>query len=221
MRAFIPDHESNIIEGVDAGRDAARTRKLKAMVKNLDLRNPEALWNKQNSDQIDVALYEEDSRSLVVWAVLRPFLQSYARMFPQAGLVLPAEEINKSIDEMLDQGNFLITPQLIKQHLRGEDALSLGRLAELRYRRGTAGWEKYQQYLARELFDHARDTQLWKINVLGRQDNNGGGAIAGYEISAGQALIDFDKYVFQPTRRWHLSQFYVRFEEKLKGKRYA
>lgn len=221
MRAFMPDHERNIVEGGGSGGDAARNRKLRALVKKLDLRNPDAPWNKQSGSKIEVALYEEDSRSLVLWAVLRQFLQSYASTFPQGGLVLPADEINNSIDQMLDQANFLLTPQLIKQHIRGDDALSLGRLAELRYKRGTAGWEKYQQYLARELFDHARDTQLWHVDVLGRKDNNGGGAIAGYEISAGQALIDFDKYVFQPTRRWHLAQFYARFEKKLKGQRYA
>ncbi|TAX38968.1 hypothetical protein [Rhizobium leguminosarum] len=221
MRAFMPDHESNIIGGGGSGGDTVRKRKLRVLVKKLDLRNPEAPWNKQSSRQIEAALYEEDSRSLVLWAVLRPFLQSYAKTFPQGGLVLPVDEINNSIDQMLDQANFLLTPQLIKRHIRGDDTLSLGRLAELRYKRGTAGWEKYQQYLARELFDHARDTQVWHVDVLGRKDNNGGGAIAGYEISAGQALVDFDTYVFQPTRRWQLSQFFDRFEKKLKGKRNA
>ncbi|MFG1342487.1 hypothetical protein [Xanthobacter autotrophicus] len=201
---------SSSLDGVDSKRVA-----LRSLVSGLDsLNSTDAEINKPGSDVIAIALHEEDSRSVVLWAVLRPFLRSYATIFPETSTPPSASEINSSIDFMLDESYFFLTQQLIKRHLRGDKPLSLGGLAEFRYRRETSSWERFQQTLAREVFDHARDLQLWRVEVLGRADN-GGGAIAGYKISAGQALIDFNEFVFQPKRLEQHMRFLSRFGNTL------
>ncbi len=191
--------------------DSSRAVALRSLVAGLEaLTAPDAPMNKIGSSDLAIALHEEDSRGIVLWAALRPFLKGYAETFPQTSDPPTAIEISSSIDVMLDEGVFFLTQQLIKRHLRGEKPLSLGGLAEFRYRRNSASWHSFQQTLAREVFDHARDLQLWDVEVLGRPDK-GGGAIAGYKISAGRSLIDFNEFVFQPKRREQLRNFYDRF----------
>ena len=184
---------------------------LRAIVDRLDLDNPSLEVNKRGSDNFSAALHEEDSRSIILWALLRPFLHAYVAAFPQnAGYAIPEEDVEKSVKVALNEPEFFLTQALIKAYHRKEPEFSLGKLAERRYSRGSASWEKYQRTLAREVFDHVRDLQLWHVEAKGRNDN-GGGAIAGYKISAGQALIDFDTYVFQPKRLEQHQDFYLRF----------
>lgn len=196
----------------------SRTANLRVLVAGLEaLHNPAADVNRSGSETLVAALHEEDSRGIVLWAVLRPFLMSYARMFPQGATPPADKEIAESIDVMLDEQHFFLTQQLIKLHLRREKPLSLGGLAEIRYLRDTPKWERYKQTLAREVFDHAQDLQLWHVEVLARRDT-GGGSIAGWRISAGQALIDFDEYVFRPQRLKQHQRFLARFQDALKEK---
>ncbi|RWP42430.1 MAG: hypothetical protein EOR04_11480 [Mesorhizobium sp.] len=220
MRAFISGGGGG--GGPSDDSSEKHCKKLKELVADLDdLTSPDSKVNRLGSSVLTAALHEEDSRGIVLWAVLRPFLKGYALMFPQSKVPLPANEVSANIDVMLDQGNFFLTQQLIKRHLRDEPPLSLGGLAEIRYPRGSASWERYQQTLAREIFDHARDIQLWHVDVLGRADRNGGGAIAGYKVSAGRALIDFDEWVFQPKRRDQFLRFHARFHDDLKENGHA
>lgn len=192
----------------------SRAEKLAAIVEGLKLNDPSKPFNKDGSDDFSVAQHEEDTRSIILWAELRPFLTAYAPAFPQEGLVLSGEELKEAISVALNEPEFLLSQYLIKAYLRGEKPLTLGMLAEKRYVRGTASWDKYKSTLAREIFDSMRDLQLWTVNTIGR-DDNGGGAIAGYEISAGPSLIDFDKYVFQPTRTEISRRFYVKFMSQM------
>ncbi len=194
-----------------------RETKLHEIVVKLDLDNPEDEVNKPGSDDFAVAPHEEDTRGIVVWAKLRPWLKGYAKALPQGTHILSDEEIEESTKVVLNEPVHFLTQMLIKRHLRKQPPVSLAELAEGRFPRNSANWERYQQKLAREIFDHARDLQLWEVEVLGRVEHkNGGGAIAGYKISAGPALIDFDRLVFFPKRVEQHQRFYARYEHHLK-----
>ena len=183
---------------MDSESQRARLRQIVAQLHELN--SPDAEVNKLGSDNVRVAIYEEDTRGIVTWAILRPFLKKYAKDFPVTATPPSDKEIEESVKIVLDHGNFLLTPELIKRHLRNVGPMSLAELAACRYPRGSAMWEQYQRKLAREIFGHARDLQLWHVEAVGRADKNGGGAIPGWKISAGQALIDFDEFVFYPKR---------------------
>jgi hypothetical protein len=202
---------TNHPSSVDVAVTDDRHAKLMQIVDELDLDNPLDQINKLGSEDFGTALHEEDARGIILWAKLRPFLFLYARAFPQT-VVLSERELAASIDVALEESEFFLTQHLIKTYLKGAGPLTCGQLAERRYLRGTASWEKYKQTLAREIFDHMRDLQLWEITTLGR-DDNGGGAIAGYKISAGPALIDFHTYVFQRIRQKQHQRFFLRFKQ--------
>jgi hypothetical protein len=200
---------------------AVRQAILRDLVAGLDeLNNPNAVVNKPGSDDLTLALHEEDSRSIVLWATLRPFLRAYSKAFPIA-TPLTEEELEANIDVALNESEFFLTQELIKRHLRNLGPLSLGGLAEFRFPRTKhASWERYQRTLTREIFDPMRDLKLWHVETIARPDN-GGGSIAGYWISAGQALIDFHDFVFEPRRREQHQRFYEKHIKKLEEKRHA
>ena len=108
MRDFLSDGDG--VGSGGAGPPDIRHAALMALVANLDdLTNPDSKVNKPGSDDFAFALHEEDSRAIVLWAVLRPFLKAYAKAFPETATPPLEAEISASIDVMLDQGNFFLT----------------------------------------------------------------------------------------------------------------
>lgn len=196
----------------DGSDQEVRRQALKELAYNLKSLGPDAEVNKYGSDDLRVALHEEDSRGVVLWAVLREFLSAYVKAFPEGEREFPDTEIKKSIDCMLEAGEFFLSQQLIKNHIKKLPPLNLSELASCRYdrKRNPYKWERYKIKLTQEIFDNARNVQLWHIQTLTR-DDNGGGCIAGYRISAGQALIDFNDFVFQPLRRDQYRRFYHKY----------
>src|SRR4051794_36702446 len=97
---------------------------LKALVDGLNLDNDPEL-NKPGSDILDLALHEESSREIVLWAKLEPFLRAYAKAFPKDG-VKPVEELEEALEEAMDEPTHFLTQYLIKLYLRGEKPIGLG-----------------------------------------------------------------------------------------------
>jgi hypothetical protein len=177
---------------------------LKALVRDLKLDTDPEL-NKPGSHVLDLALHEESSREIVLWAKLEPFLRAYAEAFPKNGDKI--ENLEKALEEAMDEPTHFLTQHLIKVHLRGEKPISLGQLAEVRKKRGTPSWEKYKDFLSNDVIFEMHDLQLWNVETIRREEKNGGGTIAGYKISAGQALIDFHKFVYRPKRAEQIQEF--------------
>jgi hypothetical protein len=208
--------------GGTSGSDDTMHRRLLLMeiAADLDVHNPAAEANKPSSNSLALAILEEDTRGVVVWAFLKPFLRLYSKKVPlQSQDNFEPADVEASIKVALDQANFFLTPTLLKHHYRKLPPLGLGAFANNRFsrERANASWKSFQRDLTEHgtagapgIFRAARTLQLWKPVPIPRPDN-GGGAIARWEISAGQALIDFDEFVFQPTREQQYRRFCERF----------
>ncbi len=197
-----------------ARNDRSHEEVVQGIVKEMNLDDPSLPVNQLGSDDFALAMHQEDTRSVVLWALLRPFLKLYVPQFTPENVQLSESELDKSIDVALNEPEFFLTQHLIKMHHKKELPLKLGKLAEQRYRRNSASWDRYKRKLAREVFDPMSDLLLWKIVTNGREDNNGGGAIASHDIWAGQALLDFDTYIYQPMRKKQYERFCERFLNK-------
>jgi hypothetical protein len=194
-----------------------RTALLKKIVKELELDDPKHQINNRSHDSLPLAILEEDTRSVADWAFLRPWLRKYVGLFPASQMGdYEVADVDTSMAVILDQGNFFLTPTLIKHHHRNEPPMGLGEFADNRYNREKANssWNKYQHLLTARgtankpgIFRAALTLQLWLAIPVFRAD----GQIGRWQISAGQALIDFDEYVFQPLRDKQLRRFFDRF----------
>jgi hypothetical protein len=203
----------------DGGGGKTREELLKEIVEELNLEDPDSPQNKLGSDAVALRMHEEHSRVIVDWAILHRFLPAYLKRFPGA-LNLDLKEIEARKKIVLDQGNFYLTEAIIKHHYRELEPMGLGELAACRYPRNTSSWERFQRKLTGAeppgIIDAAKDLQMWKAVPVGRQSKNGGGSIAKWEISAGQALLDFDEFVFQPLRWKQSEAVYTWFMSKRK-----
>jgi hypothetical protein len=191
-----------------------RVKVLQSLADSLDLDNNPDL-NAAGSDDFDAAIHEADARNIILWAQLRSWLRQYSVELPLSpGNPLPAKELEENIDIALDEPTFFLTQGIMRGHLTGKPPLTLGGVAELRYRHGSSSWDKYKKTIANEMLFQMRDLQLWSVVVLDRADNGGGG-IAGYKISAGAALVDFHHFVFKPQWLRLRRQFDAKFRKEL------
>lgn len=201
-----------------------RRQLLLQLVEDMKLDNHAGLY-KSGSLDIAVAIHEEDTRPIVLWATLKDFLKKHVYLFPTPADFwkdgISEEAIDDATSVVLDQGNFYLTQELIKRHLRQEEPVSLAELASFRYdkKKNLSSWLKYQKVLTAKIIPRAVALQMWEVETLRRQDSNSGGSIAGYKIRAGQALIDFDEYVFRPRRLGLHKSFYTRFKEWFAAKK--
>jgi hypothetical protein len=181
-----------------------RTAQLLEIVAEMsDLNNPHSALNEGGSQNLPLAIHEEDSTSIMLWAQLDPFLREYAKRFPQ-NYELPENEINDALATAMDEPVFFLTQYLIKRHLRKQGAVGLSEFATVRFQRYSPSWEWYKGKIVKEYMDNMRDLQLWNVHI--EQKKNG--AVKNYEISAGQALIDFHEFVFVPVRVRQYINFY-------------
>jgi hypothetical protein len=202
----------------DDSRDGnERVALLKKMVDELELDDPKHQINNPSDANLPLAILEEDTRSVADWAFLGPWLRKYVELFPARQMGdYEVAGVESSLTVTLDQGNFFLTPTLIKHHHRNKPPMGLGEFADNRYNREKANssWNKYQRLLTAHgtankpgLFRAALTLQLWLAIPVSRAD----GQIGRWQISAGQALIDFDEHVFQPLRDKQLRRFFDRF----------
>ena len=69
--------------GSGSGRfDDVFQQKIRKLVEGLGLDDPEAEVNKPGSDQLTLRMHQEDSRGIVLWAYLRPFVTEWVKIFP-------------------------------------------------------------------------------------------------------------------------------------------
>ncbi|MDV4159327.1 hypothetical protein [Rhizobium brockwellii] len=163
-----------------------------------------------NPDNFEQALHQEESRSVIIWSRLRDFLPPYVKLRTPENVWPTDAEFKESIKVALNESEFFLTQNLIKRHLGGDEAASLGELANLRFNRteDMVRWDRYKDKLTSKIFDPMRMLLLWNIEPEERDNNNNGGSIARWNISAGPSLVAFDKHVFQPLRQHWWKQFF-------------
>jgi hypothetical protein len=165
--------------GSGSGRfDDVFQQKIRKLVEGLGLDDPEAEVNKPGSDQLTLRMHQEDSRGIVLWAYLRPFVTEWVKIFPHEKNPPPLEDIEKAIAIALDEPVFFLTQELIKRHLDDKPPLPAGELAEINSKRNTPAWHKFKKRIGREFVDPLGDPQLWNVERIFREDKNGGGAVA-------------------------------------------
>src|ERR1700682_492047 len=111
-------------------RDGAhddKARVLKKIVNELKLDDPKHQINKPSDEFLPLAILEEDTRSIADWAFLRPWLRKYVELFPAQQMGdYEVADVESSLAVTLDQGNFFLTPTLVKHHHRNRSPMGLG-----------------------------------------------------------------------------------------------
>ncbi|MES0884460.1 hypothetical protein [Roseibium sp. SCP14] len=147
-------------------------------------------------------------------AVLEKFARSWANEFLIEGDPLLGPEIDGYFEVAFSEKVASLTRFVTRKHLKGETPLSLKELAAHIYDPSKASFRTSANRLIKEIQDAMHFTKFWDIEVIYRTVQ-GKTEIGGYEISAGQLLIDWERHVWRRFRKEQLFQFYEKYGEML------
>jgi hypothetical protein len=199
---------------VDWDRFLPPRDQLEALVASLQIERREGLIEPVSDDR-SIAMLELESRAVVLRGeILEQFVRAYLARFPLDDMPLDETELEDRLEVAFDERTQPMTRYLLQVSLRYGMSVSLAKLAEQRYRRGTPSFRKLQRHMLRAVAYPMRDLQLWRVDAEERVERNGKTSIACYRIGAGPALAAFEKYVYQPLRLRQMRAFAAKHLDK-------
>lgn len=192
----------------------SREFRLNALVEELSLRT--LAWNNEPwPDKIELGLLQLDSRSIrLQGVVLERFALAWAKNFLVEDDPLLDHEIDELFAAAFSEKAASLTRFVIRKHLQAETPLSLNQLAAQVHDPKGKSFRTSANRVMKDFHDAMHFTSLWNIKIIERIVT-GKTAIGGYEISAGQLLVDWEAYVWRPLRQEQLRQFYKKYGDTL------